>query len=350
MTDQMTASPVRDYIDQYKTLPADATLGHIVWYSVADGEYDPAFIEQEFLRLGLSLTYLPGPINPHDAFEKAAKSLDNTRYELNPVGTTTVPGVQFPDHHAIVLMREAKRDKEKVVRQLWREIRDSKNAKLRFDQVGEVVFYRPVMRNGKIDYSSWRIRRQIVGQPVSVTEQQALDAMLKKFDDQFARHLSFHDGQKIRTIVRGYLTYLNAIAMKDSVYFIFNNRTPELLALKEFCENLQVKKTAITVVPLADLPALREDVIEAWEREAIERLIEVSDAIDKLMANRVGPPKIEAYTKLMAQYQDVMDRAGEYTRTLQVSQDSTADTALHVQGKLADLQSAVATGLANGAY
>lgn len=336
-------SEFRTYIDTFGELPPDVLLGYMTYYSVADGEYDKTQMASEFARLGLSPAFLPADINPADAFEKATKALDNTRYTLNPPS-----GNQ--DHYAVILMREAARDKTKIVRKAIREIRDSKNSVLQYDEVAEFIFYKPVTRAGKVDYTSWRVRPTRTAMPVSAEEDKAFDSLIQTFKDQFDRHLKYHDGQKIRTLLREYLVYLNAILMRPTggIYFVHNTRSPEVLALQEFCTTLGVTRTALTLVPLPDLPTLRTEVVDVFQQEAFNDLMNIKATIDKLRAARTGPISPAAYLKIKEDYDAVLTKATEYSRVLDVVQDTTSSAAMVALQAITDLGAEVAAGLSGG--
>jgi len=333
-------SEFRSYIDQFGELPPDVLLGYMTYYSVGDGEYDSAQMASEFQRLGLSPAFLPATINPADAFEKATKALDNTRYALNPPN-----GNQ--DHYAIILIREAARDKTKIVRKAIREIRDSKNSVLQYDEVAEFIFYKPVTRAGKVDYTSWRVRPTRTSTAVSVEEDAALTQLVQTFKDQFDRHLKYHDGQKIRTLIRDYLIYLNAISMRETggIYFVHNTRSKEVLALREFCSTLGVARTSVMLVPLADLPSLRVEVVDAFQQEAFNDLMGIKASIEKLRANRTGPISPTAYLKIKEEYDTVLNKANEYSRVLDVVQDTTSSAAMVALQAITDLGAEVAAGM-----
>lgn len=330
------------YIAQFGALPPDVTLGNIVMYSVSDGEYDGNQMAAEFSRLNLLPRFLPPPINPLDAFEKATKSLDNTRYAMNPPNAGS-------DYYAVILIREAARNKTKVVRHAIREIRDSKHAVLQYDQVAEFEYYKPVTRSGKVDYTSWRVRpSRTLMVAASAEEDAALHAMMAEFQRQMDRHLKTYDGQKIRTLFRDYLKYLNAITMKASVYFVHNTRSQELEALREFSQTLGVKGTEILCLPQADIPSLRQSVVESFEVQAFNDLMGIKAAVDKLRAARTGPISPAAFMKIKEQYDEVLLAANEHSRVLEVAQDTTSDAAMVALQAITDLGAEVAAGLAGG--
>lgn len=339
MSTQPASSEFRRYIEENEALPEDCVLGHIVWYSVAEANYDPRVLEQEFLRLGLNLGFLPGPINPADAYEKAAKIIHGEKYDLG--GGLT----------AEILIREASRDNYTIVRKMIREVKDSSRKRLSYEEVGEFVFYRPTTDSkGVVNHRSARVRStlSIPGEDVPGTspERPMLEAAVAKFDQAYYSFSNFHDGQRVRAIVRGYLQFLSAILMKNSVYFVHNSRVDELRRLQEFVNLINPGSgTSITLLPLADLPSLRSEVTEAFQREAVSDLESVVVDIQKLYATRKGAISNTQYARMHARYSEVVNKASEYARTLQVTQDQTGAAAELAYHALIDLQKRVVEGM-----
>jgi len=147
----MTAakSDFRKYLDSAGELPRDCLLGNVVLFTIRDGEYDRDEIEKWFTELDLNPSFIPAPNNPLNAFEKATSRVDDTGYEM-------------PDNkQGHVLVREVVSDKEHVVRQLTREVRDAGRRRLGYDKIGEAVFYRPKTESGRVQYGSERFRLNI---------------------------------------------------------------------------------------------------------------------------------------------------------------------------------------------
>ena len=314
MTLKTPKSDFRRYIEENQALPPDCVLGDIAWYSVEEAAYDAAKIEAEFARLGLDPAMLPAPINPTDAFEKATmvKNVHGVKYDV--AGGYT----------AEIMVREVARDANSITRHMIREVKDSAHKTLRHEKVGEFVFYKPVTRNGKADPASARARRGLEPN-LSDDERALLTGVLKEFDAAYVRFRDFHDAQKLRGVMRSYLTKLNAIQMKPSVYFVHASRRPELLALQEFASGFPTM--SLTLLPLADLPGLRQDVTDAFQREAVKELELVVTEIAKYRNSRAKGITTAGWVKLKSDYDRVMAKANEYSRHLKVSQDQTAGAA-----------------------
>lgn len=328
----------RTYMDAHGALPPECVLGYLAVTSVEDAPYSAAYIESEFARLGLDEKLLPAPLRPDDAYEKASKVIDRFKYAVGAHG----------ELQAEVLVREATRDDRQIVRQLTREVRDAKGRKvpLDYEKVGDLVFYKPVRGNGK----SARVRATL-DPTLSPSEHATLDQLLKVFNEAYVGYCNFHDGQKIRTIMRGYLAKLNAIMMQNSLYFVHASRADELLRFQEFVTNLKTdgKSTAkLLLIPLADLPHLRKEVVDVFQREATKELAQVVTDIAKLRDTR-KTISAEAYAKLKGQYDDIMTNATEYSRKLNISLDSTAGAMQVALVELQGLQRDLVTATMNAA-
>jgi hypothetical protein len=324
----------RSYIDANQSLPPDCILGHIVWFTVEDAPYDAGQMAKDFDRLNLNADKLPPRIKPDDAFEKASKEIHGFTYKV--VGGNS----------AEILVREVARDTTSITRHMIREVKDSKGRRLLYERVGEFVFYRAVPRNGQLDYSSARVRCTL-DPSLSPSEHVMLEPLVNQFEAAYLRFRDFHDGQKIRGVLRNYLTYLNAVQMKPSVYFCPQSRADELERLKEWTDGLHT--ASMMLLPQADLPRLRRDVIDAFQAEAEKDLAQVVTEIQKLRDTRSKGVRPEAYVKVKQEYDRVMLKASEYGRTLQIGQDRTAGAAELAVDALMALQIDVVKGMNSNA-
>jgi hypothetical protein len=313
-------SEFRKAMDTAQALPEDVVLGNIVWFRINDGDYSPSDIEDYFTRTGLNPGYLPSDIKPVRAYEKASSCLAGQQHEY------PLPGHVFGN----VLVREVTRDDMRVVRHIVREVRDSRRVKLHSASVAELIFDKAVRTGGQgvLDQNRTNVRSRLTDdahQILDPSEVPIINNLLAAFDADYTRRVNNHDGDKVRGVVRNYLGYLNAVMMKDGVYFVHRSRQSDLDALNEFVRLLG-NGCSLEQMPIPDLKRLRESVVEAFQVEAEKELTEVVVAIQKLRATRkrVGP---DAYAKVRAQYDSVLLKAQEYTRTLHLTQDRTAGAA-----------------------
>lgn len=326
----MTAakSDLRKYIDAAGELPPDTVLGNLCYFTIRDGTYDGPTIEKWFEELNLNPKFVPEPNNPFNAFRIATSSADGTSYSFSNGNT------------AEVLVRDLRDTKEIFSRQLTREIRDKRQQRLAYEKVGEAVFYRPVGLGGKIQYGTERVRFSLDTAVVSPEEKPLLERVLQKIDDDYQERRNYWDANKVRGMIREYIKYLNGLRLKDGVYFVHRNRTDELQRLAELTGRLVQRsggRNSMTLVPWVDLENLRESLIESFQDEAVKELRDVAGNIAKLRSTRAKITPA-AYAKIKGEYDQVMKKALEYTRTLKIDQDRTGAEAETVQEMLITLQ------------
>lgn len=325
---------LRAYIDANESLPPDCVLGNLAWFSVEDRAYDGQVIETLFHQHNLNAAFLPKPLNPADAFEKATTEIDGRKYEVTlPTGDSGT---------AILLVRQVARTDTVIERHLIREVRDGRNRRLHYNKIGEFVYYRPAAdATGRVRPESARSRASL--EPtITGPERVFLEGIVAEFGAAFDRYRRFHDGQKMRAIFRNYLLFLNAIQMKPSVYFVHASRQAELASLRQFSQAMD--GTTLSLWQLPDLPALRDEVIATFQREGEKEYEEVIKAAANLRSKR-GKITPAAFTKIKEQYDDVTLKVGEYTRVLQTTDTRTKAASELARDALRGLQEEVLKGL-----
>lgn len=326
----MTAakSDLRKYLDQAGELPRDVLLGHVVMFTITDGEYDREQVALWFDELNLNPAFVPSPNKAIDAFKKATSLVDDTEYDVR--GNT-----------AHVLVRDVASDTETMTRHFIREITDSRKKRLAYSKIGEATFYRAATRGGKVQPGTERLRLGFDADSLYKEETTNVQELRQRIDAAYDRHVKFMDGMKVRAMVRDYVLSLNAILLKQGVYFVHVNRLDELLRLQTLVQKLGGCR--LELMPLVDLKEQRDMVVEAFQTEAEASLTDVVKAITHIRETRkkVTP---DAYAKVKREYDDVMLRAKEYGRTLKVNQDRTAGAAEFALEALAALQAQMLEG------
>lgn len=305
-------SSIQNYVAANASLPPEMILGNISWFEVNDGRYDADKLEISFIRHNLNDRFLPPRINPTDAYEKASKAAHGLKY------TVTMPdGSQAT---AEILVRDVSRTNSQIVRHLIREVKDADNKSLAYDKVGEMVFYRPALRNNRVDHASANVRTQL--EPGLTPQEHALLVQhLAQFDADYDRYRKYHDGQKMRGVLREYLRYLNAVPMKASVYFVHGSRVDELVRLQKFCAETEGLNLTLWQIP--DVQHHRDQVIDAYQVEVEKDAAGLVATITKLRESRLNGISPAQYLKFKEEYDATVRRAAEWGRTLDVSQDRT---------------------------
>lgn len=320
------ASALRDYLDSSGELPRDVLLGTIAMFTITDGEYSHDQVTTWFEELMLDPTFVPETNKAIDAYKKATSEADDFEYALSDGNT------------AHVLVRDVSSDKEMIVRHLVREVRDNKRRRLAYAKIGEAVFYRPAVRGGKTIPGTERFRLTIENATLQPGEREAMqEPLVARITRQYERYVDFMDGMKVRAMIRDYLKHLNSVTLKAGVYFVHVSRQDELDRLTTLVERLGGGCT-MHQVPLVDLAEQRTRVITAYQDEAERSLQDIVTKIQHVRSTRKSITP-DAYAKLKREYDAVVNRATEYTRTLGVSQDRTAGAAEVALDALVALQS-----------
>jgi hypothetical protein len=321
-------SVFRAHMNEHGELPRDALLGHIVMYSVSDGEYDRDHCANEFSRLMLDAAYLPHAGRAIDAFRKATTKMDDFEYTL-PNGDT-----------AHVLVRDVANDKAQVVRHMIREVKDTHNRRLAYDQIGECKFWRPTTAGGTTVAGSERVNFNLLDSALVPNERPLAEAMAHKMAALYERYARSMDDMKVRAMFRDYVSALNAVQLRSGVYFVHVSRFDDLANLQQLAVSMSAQAGVtcrMDLIPMVDLVAQRELVIEAFQEEATKALDGISAKIANLRASRkkITPA---AYANVKEDYEATVKRAVEYTRTLNLTQDKTAGAAEIAMNSLVALQ------------
>lgn len=311
---------LRQYIDEVGELPADVLLGRMVIYSISDEPVAHDQLERWFTELGLDKSLMPAPIRELDAFKKATSEIDKRTYPLSN------------DRTGIALCRQVTSNDEVVIRQVTREIRDSKRKKLFYDNAIEARFYR-APRGG-----SPRIKVKVNQDNVLSEEVEPLKELAQSIGENYQRFVNYHDGQKLRGIVRNYLLHLNAIEIRGGVYFIHVSRDAELTALAELVNRFG-GTCEMNTIPMVDLQSERQYMTRIFEREASESLSSLTKKARELMTQPNVTPRAAA--QIQSEYDEILQKAQEHMVRLQVDQDITAASAEITHNVLQELMKRV---------
>lgn len=324
-------SELREYIQQTGELPDDVLLGWIVMWGVADCDpgVTPEALKDLFDKYELNDTMLPAPPKQVDAFKKATSSVKH-EHPLEDGNT-----VSF-------LCRDVKASGNYIERQIIREIRDTSTRTLSYTKAITATFYRAVPdKDRKIKAHSGRVRFTTHPDNYPPEEADLVEGIRDQLAHAYSTFETHVDAQRIRAVIRDYIAHLNAIQLRSAVYFVHQERADELRRLGEMVEQLP-GKCRMNLVPLVDLPAQRVMVIDAFQEEAAKRLAEIVERCQELKTyKRVTP---EQYAAVRLEFDQVMDQANEYLRTLEINQDVTGASAELALEALVDLTHVMVDG------
>lgn len=315
---------LHEYLKGVTELPAEMLLGRLVMFTISDNAILRPDLVKWFEELSLNSRFLPAENRPIDAFKKATSEVDERSYPISD-GT-----------EGILLTRKVTTNRDELQRGIVREVRDSKRRTLSHAVVVNATFYKPKTLHGRHQVGSERIRLTRINEPLLPEEIPYIDAAMQDIDTRYRHHVSFIDGNKVRAVVRNYLKYLNALEIKGGVYFVHENRTAELRRLQELvsrCGN----RSRMDLIPLVDMANERDIIIEAFQKEAEDSLIDLVKNIAHV-SNTRKTFSVEAYGKLKREYDTIMGQALEYQRTLKLTQTRTSNAAELALDALTEVQ------------
>lgn len=321
----MTA--LADYIDNLGDLPTELLLGRVVLFTITDEPISRTSLVEWFDELGIDQRYLPPPNKRQHAFEKA---------------TSDATGASYPMTRGRIgrlMCRPVSKGRDRVIRQVTREVQDANRRKLGYDEAITVTFYRP---SDPGDQSTARVLITVNPDALEPEEIEPIRRAARDIKARYERYYDFLDGQKTRATVRNCLRGLNAIEIKGGVYFIHANRDEELSRLRELVTRLG-GGCHMDQVPIVDVEAQREFITRAFEREASQALQDlIRDSRELLASRRNITPA--AYARMKERYDEVVENATEHVLKLRTSQDITAASATVALRVLGELQEAMLSG------
>lgn len=312
-----------DYRERLAGLPADHFVGSILWFSISgtverpDGRrtvvpvrVNSDQLEDWFDDLELDRDFLPARIKKIDAFRNAS-SQARSEYSLTD------------GKRAQLRVEEVRSDAEQVIRHVMCLIVDSRNEQLSYDHMATLKF----IRGGRTargkrhsgDHWKYQVLHRVKGQDREKVE--AFIADISQRYDDLAVNLQ---SPAIRSVLRQYLSSLNAISMKTSggVYFVHKERWDVIDRLQELVKRIS-QGCVLEHFPLVDTDGSRSMLAEAHQAEVEEEirklLVEVATVEEKAKA-RGGRIEPKVYAQLNGRLQEVMTRSEDVAKTVGLAQ------------------------------
>ncbi|MFF9483046.1 DUF6744 family protein [Streptomyces sp. NPDC014733] len=304
-------------------------LGHLVLYSIFDGDVTRDDLEKAFRELGLEEDLLPPPLREVDAFERVtgpdgvrvSYPLDDPR-ATGPASRHGRRRGRQPVDAATLMIRPVRRDGEQIIRHVVREVRDEKASSLTYDtRLATCTFRRASSAGspegaGTLDISP--NNAAIARLPEA--EQETVREMLDAVGDTFRRRCTFLTSDKLRSVLRRYVEYLDGIKVRPTggVYFVHRRHAETLRALRDLVGRFG-QGSHFVRVPLPDQEEMREMIVAAFTTRAKDDLAQLAQ--DIAAAQRSG--KTEDAMTLHQRFRALEQTTAEHSELLSSSLDDT---------------------------
>ncbi|MER7129727.1 DUF6744 family protein [Streptosporangium saharense] len=319
-------------------------LGHLVLYSVYDGRVTPDQLALWVQQLGLDAAMLPGPIRAMDVFERVtgpkgvrasypladpASTAPGGRRRRRPTDGTAV--------EALLMVRHVRRDTDRIVRHLVREVRDETQTRLSYDaRLAEIVFEYDRAPTAAIGDGSLAVkpnRAAIAGLPEA--EQTRVQDLLADLEDTYRQGCHFLTGDRLRGMIRAYVEGLDAIRIRPTggVYFVTREHSDTLSRLRELVARMG-EGSHLSRIPLPDQGEMREMITNAYATRATSELQAL--ALDIAAARRDGLTGAAVQT-LHKKFQTLQASAAAHSELLSSSLEDTTQAMQTVQLQLISL-------------
>ncbi len=314
-------------------------LGHMVLYSIFEGQVTPDQVALWFAELGLDPSFLPGQIRPVDVYEKITGPAGVRRkYSIGEPQTRYRARRDGARGQVVTLMiRHVSRDSNVIVRHVVREVRDEAETRLSYTaKVAEVVFCRDPAAKAQPGAGSVKVtpEQDVIGQ-LPAREQDQVNDMLDDIRGAFENGRLFLTADRLRATVRSYVESLYAIRVRTTggVYFVGRQHARTLASLRELVKRFGTG-SSLTRIPLPDRDEMREMVISAFIARSEDELTKLARNIDEARANEASDATIQA---LHRRYQDLVKAAQEHEELLGTAADDTKAAMNLVQAQLTSL-------------
>lgn len=273
-------------------------LGRILWFTISDMKVRYEELQQAFNNAGIDEKYLPKPISPRDAFRRATKVAEAKRIKLDN------------EQYLNLLVREVKMADDEIVRQLVREVVDSKNIRLEYLPVANMK-----LLNDKDFISDPIIANNYLNNEESLA--------LLKVENEFEHTKENYNGRHVREMVMNILNGCDPVAVRPSggVYFIPEKYADTAQALSEMVRELarysiDAERSRLWAIPVVDAEEHKVMVAESLEDQVkansnsligeMTKILKSGRNITQKTAEQYVN-KVKGLKKMVAKYEDMLN-------------------------------------------
>lgn len=233
-------------------------LGHLVWYSVKETRIKPDELKKLFADLSIPPNFLPRDPSPINAFKRATSEADESIVVKRENGLTDTFMIRFV----------SSTDKE-IVKTIVREVRDSGNKTLSYDEVGKAHFDKDT-----------RVPRWHANP--------GCEQILNTLQNLYNEYTGYITGRQIRGFLYEIVESLHPTLVRPSgaVYFIPHVHSEMVEKLEKLMQRLEPYgitdfQTIFESMPLIDADKTRALVEARFEQQST---VEVDKALRELSA------------------------------------------------------------------
>lgn len=293
---------------------ADVILGHIVPVTVHNGDIDRTTFSDYLELVGLG-RFAPRPTAPTDLFRKVSRSVNNVTVKLDDGRK-----VRLLD---VVLVNTG----DELHRRLVAELLNADNEKLSYTEMYDIKFDK--------EFTKITLEDCIGLWSASPEVRDVASAAVQSITPEFRRRQHTVDQDGVRGTINRALADADAVAIKDSVFFVPESHAATVAALERIAGRFPEMVRAFDI-PLPDTGKQRGMIEEA----ATAQLITKADALLAEAAAELeknGSLSDRRRRSLLARQKEVADSLVHYRDVLEGDMDAATTRLDFVRGQMARL-------------
>ena len=279
---------------------ADNILGNLVWFSVSDMEILRDDLVKLAANVGLPEQYVPAPIRPSDAFRRATSE----------IGGILKAGEDMTE---VLMVREVLSAEDRIVRHVIKEVRDKKNVRLNYEQIGAIEFDR-----------KWETMTTI-----AITDE--ANSALNKAKVLYSRYHDYFVGDHIRKLIKTALSDCQAVGVRPAgaVYFTPAYYEPTIKAMNSLVKSLPGSSVEMHYLPVVNADEQKQMLEEKLRGHVLSQVSQIGSMLG-------GNAEVLAVKKTLKSL------ASEFAGALRDQKVVSKATANHAIHQLQGLKSQVA--------
>lgn len=223
-------------------------LGHLLFLNLDDVKIHKQDLADLFKKHNLGAHFLPDEIQPHDAYRRASRKAARPIEVLNSNGAP---------QKAHLLVRQTRTDDKTIVRNLVRELLDEKNADVKYETVGKIIFD----RDNETMNISW---------DAAFLGEYDYRQVLEETQDLYTEWTQYHTKDTVRNIFNKVIRSMYPISIMQGgrAQFIPKMQQDTLYNLKAVVEELPGNSLA-EIIHMIDTTDQRSLITKNLEKEVL---------------------------------------------------------------------------------
>ncbi len=277
-------------------------FGSLIMYTIADCRVKKDELQQEFLRAGIDLKYLPRNIHPRDAYRRATKVAQVNRVPLEK------------GEYLNLLVREVKMDQHEIIRKLVREVVNANNERLEYLPIAK---FRLTQDQLSAQYED--------GVQLKDVELDKIEEVLEAYEE----NKKCYDGPNIANLIKNILHSCNPVSIRPTggMTFIPEQFSDIVQSVDNFINRLNEYSVSKTFKSRAyTVPVVNTEKQRRMVEESLEDQVKAeSESLVKEMADLLTSGKNfrkQTIDGFIARVRSLKEMVSQYEEMLEYESDS----------------------------